>query len=122
MWPEKAALLAATDAELRDITWWAVGEMVRYWGPDEPEVATTLQSRNLSPAAVMVARRAQAFSGPSKNQGTLASWQALHAATNPDPRAALIAVADQLKMPLSWQVETLASVRERLRALDPHER
>lgn len=121
LWPEKAAFLAATDAELREITWWVVGEIVRYWGPDELEVAATLQSRSLSAAAVMVARRAQAFSGPSKNQGTLAAWKALHAATNPDARAALIAVAEELKMPLSWQVATLASVRERLRALGPQE-
>ena len=72
----------------------------------------------LSPAAVRVTRRAEVFSGHD-NQGTFASWRAPHAATNPDARAALIAVADQLKGPVSWEIETLASVRERLRALDP---
>jgi hypothetical protein len=121
LWPEKVALLAATDAELQEITWWAVGEMVKYWRPDAPELAATLQSRSLSPAAVMVARRAHVLSRPG-NQGTAAAWRALHAATNPDPRAGLVAVAEQLKMPVSWQVETLASVRERLRALEPEER
>lgn len=84
-------------------------------------MAATLQSRSLSPAAVLEARRAQASSGPSKDQGTPSSWKALHAAANPDPRAALIGVADQLKMPLSWQIETLASVGERLRAPGPQE-
>jgi hypothetical protein len=116
LWPEKVALLAAAEAELREITWWAVSEMVRYWGPDEPEVAATLQSRRFSSAAVMLARRAEVLSRPG-NQGTAASWRALHAATNPDARAALVAVAEQLKMPVSWQIETLATVRERLRAL-----
>jgi hypothetical protein len=121
LWPEKVTLLAANAAELQEITWWAVGEMVKYWRPDDPEVTATLQSRSLSPAAVMLARRAQVLSRPG-NQGTAAAWRALHAATNPDPQAGLVAVAEQLKMPVSWQVETLASVRERLRALGPEER
>jgi hypothetical protein len=110
---EKPALLAATERDLRNITWWAVGELADHDALDDPEVAATLASRSLSPEAVLHARLAQARTSPSTSRVS-ALWRALHSATNPDPVAALIAVADALRMPLPWEVATLASLRRRL--------
>lgn len=52
--------------------------------------------------------------GPS---GTSAAWKAIYAATNPDARAALVDVANRLTMPVSWQIDTLASMRQQVQAL-----
>lgn len=115
LWQDKAFLLAATDGELREITWWAVGEMVRYGRAEDPDIGPTLASRTLSGAATLRARRAQVPSGPAKS-GANAAWKAVFAATNPDPRAALVDVANMLTMPVSWQIDTLADLRQRLQA------
>lgn len=115
LWQDKASLLAATDGELREITWWAVGEMVTYGRAEDPDIGPTLTSRTLSDAATLRARRAHAPSGPDRS-GANAAWRAVFAATNPDPRAALVDIANMLTMPVSWQIDTLAVLRERLQA------
>ena len=111
---EKHALLAASEQELRDITWWTVGEIAKHSGVDDPEVAATLQSRSLSPEAVLRARQAQIFTCPPTGL-PVAPWVALHSATNPDPVAAMVAVAREVMWPQPWQVPILESLRERLR-------
>jgi hypothetical protein len=110
---EKHALLAATEQELRDITWWTVGEIAKHYGAEDPEVAATLQSRSLSPAAVLRARQAEIFTYPPTGL-PVAPWPALHSATNPDPVAAMVAVAREVMWPQPWQVPILESLRERL--------
>lgn len=111
---QKSALLAATDQELRDITWGIVGEIVKHYGVEDPDVAATLQSRSLSPEAVLRARQSQVFSSAPTGLPHI-PWLTFHSATNPDPLAALLAVARPLMWPQPWQVPILELLRERLR-------
>ena len=111
---EKPSLLAATEQELRDITWWAVGEIAEHYGVEDPELTATLQSRSLSPAAVIHARQAQVFTYPPTGLPAV-PWLTLHLASNPDAVAALLAVARVVMFPQPWQVPILESLRERLR-------
>lgn len=116
---EKHSLLAASEQELRDITWWAVGEIAAHYGADDPEVAATLQSRSLSPAAVIRAREAEIFIYPGGNP-LVAVWRALYSATNPDPVAAMVAVAQAVGISSPWQIPILESLRRRLTDPDGH--
>lgn len=112
---QRSGFLAATADELRDLTWWIVSEMVKHYGVDDPDVTATMQTRRLSPEAIRRARESQVFTYPPKETGSpQISWLTLHAATNPDPLAALLAVARPLMWPQPWQAPILETLRARL--------
>jgi hypothetical protein len=80
------ALTGLSEADLRDLAWWAAGEAVRYAGlGDDPDFTASLEARALTEPAHDRARRSQLEGGEHR-----ALWLALHRATNPDPLAAAI--------------------------------
>lgn len=116
----RPALLAATADELRDLTWWIVSEVVGHYGVDDPDVTSTMASHQLSPEAVLRARQSQVFTYPPKESvSPTIPWMTLHAATNPDPLAALLAVASPVMWPQTWQIPIMDSLRERLGRIAP---
>lgn len=72
------------EAALRDLAWWIAGEAAEIAGlTEDPDIAASIAARALTPEAHWRARRAQLERGPHW------PWQALHCATNPDPRGAV---------------------------------
>lgn len=111
----RPGLLAATADELRDLSWWIVSEVVKHYEVDDPDVTATMQTRRLSPEAVRRARESQVFTySPTGTGSPTIPWLTLHDATNPDPLAALLAVARPLMWPQPWQAPILETLRARL--------
>lgn len=88
--PVTEALTGMSEPALRDLAWWVAAEAARYAGIDaDPDIVASLAARALTADAHLRARRSQLDSGEHRQV-----WLALHAATNPDPIAAVTNTAD----------------------------
>ena len=87
---DAAAVEQLPDGQLYALAWWVAGEAARHVGmAADPDVAASVAGRVLTDAAVARARASRLDGGA---QPWL--WRALHHATNPDARAALVNAFD----------------------------
>jgi hypothetical protein len=78
-----------SSAQLREHAWWIAGQLMdHYRVADDPAIARTLITRRLDDTATNLARTNRLSDGRSSGDDNL--WRALHTATHPDARAAVL--------------------------------